>query len=153
MSFDGRAAVDPLTGAEVDVVVTESVGAKPILAGIGTLQVVLSHYPNVPAAVAAVKALGALSARPATTLFSYHYQQTPASVASIAHTVKALRNRIRLAKVLVPFGLLGGVGVVLALGGWLWWRRRPGPATDVHRGSPAEGSDPAPKPIGIGVAS
>ena len=66
--------------------------------------------PNVPEAVAAGQALAALSSAPATKLFEYHYEQTPASVADIAGEVKSMRNQIRVVELYVPLGLLGSRG-------------------------------------------
>ena len=99
--------METTTGAEVDVSATEWVGAKPVLADVTTLQAIIAHYPNVPEAGAAGDALAALSSAPATKLFEYRYQQTPASVADIAGEVKAMRNLIRLAEMYVPFGSVG----------------------------------------------
>lgn len=126
-SFNGQAAVEPTTGSEVDVKATESVGAKPVLSDVATLQTVLSHYPNVPAAVAAGQALTALSSAPATKLFEYSYQQTPASLQAIAHKVKSLRSQARLAELFVPAGLLAAAAISLLAGGAFFVFRRPRP--------------------------
>ncbi len=150
LSFDGQAAVDPMTGAEVDFGATESVGARPVLADVASLQAVLGHYPDVPEAVAAGRALRALSTGPATRLFAYRYQQTPASVVSIAHQVKSMRSKIRLANVSVPFGLLGAGTVMLLVGGWLFWRRGRGPTIDVPQVPRTAGPEPERVPVGVG---
>ncbi len=105
LSFGGNVAVEPTTGAEVDVAVTESIGARPVMPDLPALQTILTHYPNVPEAAAAGQALAKLGTAPPVKLFSYHYQQTPASVADIAHQVSSMRNQVRLAKVYVPIGL------------------------------------------------
>ena len=55
LSFDGTAAVEPVTGAEVEVAIAETVGARPVLTSLPTLQGVLSHYPDVPAATTAAR--------------------------------------------------------------------------------------------------
>ena len=102
-----------------------------MLADVATLQAIIAHYPDVPEAVAAGEALAALSSAPATKLFEYHYQQTPASVADIAGEVKSMRNQIRLAELYVPFGLLGAAALSLAVGAFVSWRRR-GPTIDVR---------------------
>ena len=88
LSFEGTVGVETTTGAEVDVGATEWVGAKPVLADVAALQALIAHYPDVPEAVAAGEALAALSSAPATKLFEYRYQQTPASVADIADEVE-----------------------------------------------------------------
>jgi hypothetical protein len=131
LSFEGRAGVERTTGAEVDVSATESVGAKPVLTDVATLQDVLSHYPDVDEAVAAGEALATLNSGPAFTLFEYHYEQTPASVADIADEVTSMRNRIRLAEQYVPAGLLGAAGLTLIIGALLD-RRRHGPTIDLR---------------------
>ena len=136
LSFDGTAAVETTTGAEVDVRAVEWVGAKPVLADVATLRAIIAHYPDVPEAVAAGDALAALSSAPATKLFEYRYQQTPASVVDIAGEVKALRNEIRLAENYVPSALLGAAALSLAVGAFVYWRGR-GRAIEVRTSAPA----------------
>jgi hypothetical protein len=124
LSFEGTAAIETTTGAEVDVGASESVGAKPALTDVAALRTVIAHYPDIPEAVAADKALAALSSAPATKLFEYRYQQTRASVAEIADEVKSMRNQIRLAERYVPFALLGAAALSLAVGAVVYWRCR-----------------------------
>lgn len=124
LSFDGTAGVETTTGAEVDVAATESVGVKPVLADVATLQAIIAHYPNIPEAVAAGEALAAQTSAPATKLFEYHYEQTPASVADIAGEVTSMRNQIRVVEQYVPLGLLAVAGLSLAIGAFVSWRRR-----------------------------
>jgi hypothetical protein len=95
-----------------------------VLADVATLQSVIAHYPDIPEAVAAGEALAALSTAPATRLFEYRYQQTPASVADIADEVSSLRNQIRLVELYVPASLLAAALLSLALGAFVYWRRR-----------------------------
>lgn len=148
LSFDGTAGVDTTTGAEVDVAATESVGVKPVLADVATLQAIVAHYPDVPEAVAAGKALAALSSAPATRLFESHYEQTPASVADIAGTVKSMRNQIRIVEQLVPLGLLAAAALSLAVGVVVSWRRR-GPMSELSGASPV-GPAPQREPVSSG---
>jgi hypothetical protein len=136
LSFDGTAAVETTTGAEVDVRAFEWVGVKPVLADVTTLRAIIAHYPHVPEAVAAGDALAALSSAPATKLFEYRYQQTPASVVDIAGEVRALRNEIRLAEIYVPSALWGAATLSLAVGAFLYWRGR-GRAIGVRTAAPA----------------
>ena len=134
LSFNGKAAVEPTTGSEVDVSAVETVGAKPVLKDVATLQGVIGHYPNVPAAVAAGQALTALSSAPATKLFSYQYKQTPASLQAIASKVKSLRNQAQLAEWYIPFGLLAlALLSLLAGGGMYFFRRSPRPPASPPR--------------------
>jgi len=124
LSFDGTAAVETTTGAEVDVGASEWVGVKPVFADIAALQGIIAHYPNVSEAVAAGEALAAVGSAPATKLFEYHYQQTRASVADVAGEVRSMRSQIRLAEMYVPFGLLGAAGLSVAVGAFVYCRRR-----------------------------
>jgi hypothetical protein len=151
-SFEGKVAVEPSTGAEVDVAATESVGAKPMLADMATLQTVIARYPDVPAAVAAGKALHALSSAPATKLFEFEYQQTPASVADIAGTVAEMRHQIRLVEVYVPVGLSAAAALFLAVGAFAFWRRRRDPSTALSIPPPIVDHEREREPISTGSA-
>jgi hypothetical protein len=128
LSFSGRAGVEPVTGAEVHVTVDEAVGVRPVMASLPVLQEVLGHYPDVPAAVAAIDSLNRLVSGPAITLFGYSYDQTPASVADIADEVTAMRQQVLLAKVWLPLGLAVAGFVVLTAGAIVAYRRRRPPA-------------------------
>jgi hypothetical protein len=150
LSFEGTAAVETTTGAEVDVGAIESVGARPVLADVAMLQAVLTHYPDVPEAVVAVEALTTLSSAPAVKLFEYQYEQTPASVADIADEVKSMRNQIRLAKVYVPFGLLGAAVLSLLVGAFAYTRRRD-PTIDLRIPAPAAKPAPERQPMSSGA--
>jgi Porin PorA len=142
MSFDGQAAVEPVTGAEVRVSVSESVGASPVLTSLPALQDVLSHYPGVPEAVTASAALDDLAAAPASPLFEYSYEQTPASVADVADTVTDMRRQVLLAKVWLPLALAAGAVVSLVVGAVVFLRRRPRPIDTTGLEEP----HPAPRP-------
>jgi hypothetical protein len=124
LSFEGTAAIETTTGAEVDVGASESVGAKPVLTDVAALRRVIGHYPDIPEAVGADEVLAALSSAPATKLFEYRYQQTRASVADIAGEVTSMRNQIRLVEQYVPVALLGAAALSLAIGSFVYWRRR-----------------------------
>lgn len=136
MSFTGRVAAEPVTGAEVRVSVSEAVGAKPVLTSLPALDRVLSHYPNVPEAVTARAGLGDLAAAPAIPLFKYSYQQTPASVADVASTATDSRRQVLLAKVWLPLGLAAVAGLSLVVGAVVYLRRRPRPIDTTGRGEP-----------------
>jgi hypothetical protein len=142
LSFDGKAAVEPVTGAEVSVSVSESLGASPVLTSLPALQDVLSHYPGVPEAVTASAALDDLAAAPASPLFRYSYKQTPASVANVADTVTDMRRQVLLAKVWLPLGLAAGAVVSLLAGAVVFLRRRPRPIESKGLEEP----HPAPRP-------
>jgi hypothetical protein len=152
LSFEGTAAIETTTGAEVDVGASEWVGAKPVLADITALQAIVAHYPDVPAAVTAGDALAALRSAPATGLFEYEYQQTSASVADIASEVKALRNQIRLAEMYVPFGLFGVAGLSVVVGALVFMRRAGRGEIDVHTAASAYEAVAEPEPVSSGVS-
>jgi hypothetical protein len=125
LDFAGRAGVEPVTGAEVHVAVDEAVGVRPQMASLPVLQEVLGHYPDVPAAAAAIEGLDALVEGPAITLFEYSYDQTPASIADIADEVKGMRRQVLLAKVWLPLALAGAGFAALLVGVVVAYRRRP----------------------------
>jgi hypothetical protein len=127
LSFTGQVAVEPVTGAEVRVSVSESVSARPVLTSVPALQDVLSRYPGVPEAVTTNAALGDLAAAPASPLFEYSYEQTPASVADVAGTATDLRRQVLVAKVWLPLALAAGAVLSLVVGAVVFLRRRPRP--------------------------
>src|SRR5581483_10187662 len=51
LSFSGKAAVDTMTGAQVDVADSEWIGARPQMADLPALQAILANHSNVPEAV------------------------------------------------------------------------------------------------------
>lgn len=127
ISFEGRAAVEQTTGAEVDVGVAERIGARPELTALPELEALLGRYPDVPEAVGAIAALDEMAAAPAPLLFEYRYDQTPESVADIADEVTAMRQQILLAKFYLPVGLLIAALLSLVVGLVVYRRRRPEP--------------------------
>ena len=137
MAFDGRVALEPVTGAEVQVAVTETVGARPRLTSLPALQEVLGHYPDVPEAVDALAGLDALASGPATPLFTYSYEQTPASVADIADEARSMREQVLLAKVWLPAGLAAAAVLALAVGTVVYLRRRPRSLDGARTAEPA----------------
>jgi len=142
ISFSGRMAVEPVTGADVQVAVAESVGARPVVTNLPVVLDLLGHYPDVPEAVAAGTKLNALVGGPAIPLFQYSYEQTPASVADVAHDVSAMRHQVLLAKDWVPLALAAGALLSLAIGAVIYLRRRPRPMdlTGSHE------TEPLPRP-------
>jgi hypothetical protein len=141
LSLEGTARVETTTGAEVDVVATEWVGAKPTLADAAELHALLAKYSDIPEAVAAGEALAALTVGPATKLFEYRYEQTPASVADIAHEVKSQRQKIRLTEEYAPAGLWAAAALILAAGGLVYWHRR-GSTIDLRDAPPVVETGP-----------
>jgi hypothetical protein len=152
LSFDGTAAVEPVTGVEVSVATVETVGARPVLTSLPALQEVLSHYPDVPEAVAANAAADDLATAPATPLFQYDYAQTPASVADIADEARSMRRQVLAAKVWLPLALAAAAVLSLAVGALVFVRR--GHATHAKPARPA-GSPPrrsrGTSPAGLGT--
>lgn len=135
LSFDGTAAVEPVTGAEVAVANTERVGAHPIVEELGAIQQVLRQHADVPEARTADRALDQLVNGPAIPLFEYSYDQTPASVADIADKASSLRRQVLFAKVWLPVGLAGAAVLSLIIGTLIFVRRRRVPA-DADRSTP-----------------
>jgi hypothetical protein len=125
LTFSGQAGVESVTGAEVRVGATESIGVRPELASLPVLLDVLDNYPDVPAAAAAVDGLTAISEGPAITLFEYAYDQTPASVTEIADEVASMRQQVLLAQMWLPLALAGAGVLALAVGTVVALRRRP----------------------------
>jgi hypothetical protein len=123
VSFDGQAAIETTTGAQVHVSATEAVLARPQLTALPVLIDVLGNYPQVPAAVDAVAALEGLATAPPTPLFEYTYDQTPASVEDVAGTVASLRTQVRVAKMWLPLGLLAAAVLVLIVSTLVFGRK------------------------------
>lgn len=135
LSFEGGAAVEPVTGAEVRVYSDEVIGARPVLTDLPTLQAVLERYPEVPEAVAAGEALDELAEAPAIPVFEIAYEQTPASVAEVADEARSMRTQVLAAKVWLPIGLVALAVLSLVIGALVWLRR--GPAGDRAHDVPA----------------
>jgi hypothetical protein len=148
LSFDGTAAVEPVTGAEVKVASSETVGARPVLTGLPTLKGVLSHYPDVREAATASAALDELATAPATQLFRFDYEQTPASVADIADQARSLRRQVLAAQVWLPLALAAGAAVSLVVGLGVALRRGRTSPSRSTAGSPA---GPRPATAGRGT--
>ncbi len=142
LSFGGRMAVEPVTGADVQVAVNESVGVRPQVTNMPALLEVLGHYPDVPEAVAAGTALDKLVNGPAIPVFTYSYEQTPASVSDVAAKASSMRHQVLLAKVWLPLGLAVAALLSLAIGVVIFLRRRPRP-TDL---TPIDETQPVPRP-------
>jgi hypothetical protein len=149
-SFKGETRVELSTGAQVAVGATESVGVRPVFADAAALHALLSKYPNVAQAAAAAKALEALSSAPATKLFEFQYQQTPASVADVGHEVVSMRNQIRMVETYVPLGLLAAAAIALAVGAAVYLRRKGGPRVSPPSPPPADAAPPARSTVSTG---
>lgn len=161
VSFQGRAGVETTTGAEVDVRAGEAIGTRPDPAGTESLRTVLSNYPDVPEAVGALESLDALLSGPPVALFEYEYTQTPESIAAVADEVRPMRQQILLATVWLPIGLVAAALVLLAVGGFVWMRRRrstpttpdaatPSPTIDLRGTTPEPEPEPQPHAVATG---
>jgi hypothetical protein len=116
-SFDGRVAVEPDTGTEVNIYrISETIAAKPMLDNLAPLQQLLVKYQAEPAVQAAGPALEALASTPLRPLFQFEYAQTDESVSDIAAEAKSMRDQISLAERWIALGLAALGVVVLALG-------------------------------------
>ena len=118
-TFSGGDAVEPTTGAIVVVRnVVETVSATAAPEASQPIIDVLTRYPQVPEAKAALEGLNALATNP-IPLFRNEFSQTDASIKDIAGQVKDQKDKIELAKktvptVLVVLGVVAGVaGLVL----------------------------------------
>ncbi|HLT70189.1 MAG TPA: porin PorA family protein [Acidimicrobiales bacterium] len=139
LSFTGRAAIEPVTGAQVRVEVSEQLGARPDPGPLAALGDLLRRHPEVPGAVEAAAGLEALGTGPAIPVYAVDYAQTPASVAEVADTVAGLRDQVLLATVRLPLGLGAAAAGALLVGAAVAWRRR-------HRRIPPATVRPAPAP-------
>lgn len=113
-TFSGGDAVEPTTGAIVVVRnVVETVSATAAPEASKPIIDVLTRYPQVPEAKAALEGLNALATNP-IPLFRNEFSQTDASIKDIAGQVKDQKDKIELAKktvptVLVVLGVVAGV--------------------------------------------
>jgi hypothetical protein len=124
LSFNGRVGVESVTGSQVKVGSTETLGVRPQSASVTDLRGLLGRYRDVPAAATADSALERMLNGSSIRVFEVRYEQTPASVADIARYTSSQRQKIQLAKVWVPVGLVvaGLLALVVAL---ILSRRRP----------------------------
>ena len=115
-TFSGGDAVEPTTGAIVVVRnVVETVSATAAPEASQPIIDVLTRYPQVPEAKAALEGLNALATNP-IPLFRNEFSQTDASIKDIAGQVKDQKDKIDLAKKTVPTVLVV-LGVVTGVGG------------------------------------
>ena len=146
MSFEGRVAVEPTTGAQVHVAVNETIGARPELTTLPQLREILGHYPNVAQAVAADEGLGRLPSAPATKLIEIRYDQTPPSIADAGATISSQRTKAMAATWYIPGALLGLGLLALLAGGIRNWRGGSPDVIDLReaaRGPAADGRAPS----------
>lgn len=141
VSFAGTAAIEPTTGAQVHVTSNETIGARPDLTTLPELLEILSHYPDLPQAVAADEALRELPTAPATKLIELRYDQTPASVADAAATISSQRTRVMAVTWYVPGALLGLGLLALLAGGILLRRGRDTDVIDLREAARSSGPD------------
>lgn len=114
--WGGSVAVDPVTGAPVDVMQAEDViGAKPASSWIDPLTTALGKYPQVPEAVTLSTALKATAANP-IPVFSNTYHQTAASVTHEIATAKDNGKQLQLAETTLPIAMVVVGGLLTLLG-------------------------------------
>jgi hypothetical protein len=141
VSFEGTAAIEPTTGAQLHVSSSETIGARPDLANLPQLREILGRYPNVPEAVSANEGLGKLVTAPATELIEIRYDQTPASVADTASIIASQRSMVMAVRWYVPGTLLAMGVLALVVGGILARRRRDAGAIDLREAARAPDAD------------
>lgn len=140
LSFEGDAAIEAKTGAQVIVNDTESIGIRPNSPNLPALQALLEKYSaTVPQAATAAAALQKLSSG-SIPIVKYNFDQTPASVKDIAGDVKDMRQQVVLAKEWIPMALALLAGVALLVGAWEWPRgaRRGQQVAGARRRGPVE---------------
>jgi len=138
-AFSGSTAVEPRTGAIVDITgVEETIDVAPSADALPPLVAILDAHRDVPAVATALAGLERLQSEP-VTLLRYHYAQTPASVQDVASTVKDHLGRIHLVETTIPWVLvLTGAGLTIAGVVLIAIRRRPGPSHGPAEATPAE---------------
>lgn len=146
LSFTGRAAIEPVTGAQVRVDVDEELGVRPDPGPLSALRDLLRRHREVPGAVEAADALDALATGPAIPVYAVDYAQTPATVAEVADTVAGLRAQVRLATVWLPLGLGAAALGALLVGAAVDLRRRHRRTPPAKRPPPATRPAPVPEP-------
>ena len=138
--------VEPKTGAIVGLEkINQTLYATPDIQGIGRIQTILNkpQYAKNAVVQSAATVIGKLVQKPPVTrVFNITYSQTAASIADLAKFAKSRADKITIAKVVLPLGILG-LGIVVALIGLILGlvnRRRNGKST---AGGPAEPTAPA----------
>jgi hypothetical protein len=149
-AFSGSTAVEPRTGAIVDVTaIDETIEASPDPAALPPLLAILQQHEDVPEVAAALAGLQQLSEHP-ITLLRYRYAQTPASVLDVAGTVKGKLADIRMAETTIPWTAAIVGGALLALGATLLAvRRRPRGQGPSSGAASTERTQDAPAPVEI----
>jgi hypothetical protein len=121
---DGRALVEPRTGAIVDLLVSdEGIAATIDLAPVAELRQALARNASQPAVAALAEGLDEVDAASPSRVYHLHYSQTPESVDEITDLTRAELRKLDWAERRLPL-ILVGVGVVLLLVGALGSRRR-----------------------------
>jgi hypothetical protein len=138
---DGRALVEPRTGAIVDLVSSEeAIRAAPDLAPLADLRDALGRAPASPAVTALEDALRRVDGAEPTPVYSLRYEQTAASVAEATRRTKGDLRTLDLVERVVPVGLGALSAVLLVLAGLgRWWGRSGRRAQARHHGRRAGG--------------
>jgi hypothetical protein len=112
--WGGSTAIDPVTGAPVDVQqANDTIGATPTAAWTSSLTSILDKYPQVPEAVTMSTAVKATAANP-IPVFATSYHQTPASVSYDVAKAKDDGAALRQATILSSAGWIAAGLLILA---------------------------------------
>ena len=110
--------VEPRTGAIVGLDrINQTLYATPDIQGIGRIQTILNkpQYAKNAVVQSAAAIIGKLVQKPPVTrVFNITYSQLPASVDDLAKFAKSRADKITIAKVVLPAGILG-LGIVVGL--------------------------------------
>jgi hypothetical protein len=120
---DGRALVEPRTGAIVDLLVSdEGIAATIDLAPLAELRQALARNASQPAIAALADGLDAVDAASPARVYHLHYGQTPGSVDEIADLTTTELSKLDWAERRLPL-ILVGAGVALLLVGAILSRK------------------------------
>lgn len=125
LAFEGTAAVEPTTGAQVRVGSSDTYSVRPAIdpqSWSEFIAVAMKYEAQVPEAAAVDDALDEVR-ETLIPLANFEYEQTPASVAESVDDVKESRRSILLAKQWIPAALAFLGGLALLVGAWEWPRR------------------------------
>ncbi len=127
---NGRALIEPRTGAIVDLLVSdEGIAATVDLAPLGSLRRALARRGAQPAVAALAEALDEVESAAPARVYHLHYGQTPNSVEEITDLTRTELDKLDWAERRVPL-ILAGAGLTFLAVGAIWSVRRTFPHRD-----------------------
>lgn len=125
MSADTTILVEQRTGAIVAVEKqSQTLSVKPDATAMAPLATLLARHTDVPAVQQALPVLTAMGAAPATNVYNASFAQSAASVQQISDYVKGRGDSIDLVKMWLPIAFFVAGGVLVIVGGGLWFMGR-----------------------------